>query len=132
MTFRQTLDEHLRAVRERDLPALASTLSSDDGDLVLVMSDGRVVRSVREFLALHRDWFASTTWRIAAEPLAVEESPELGFATFRLEYRDQPPGGKSLHELSVLTLAFARRQGRWVMVFDQNTPMRNPSRAEGD
>ena len=38
MTFRETLDRHLDAIRRRDLPALADTVS--EGDLVLITSDG--------------------------------------------------------------------------------------------
>lgn len=125
MTFQDSLEKHLRAIRERDLHALAETLPADDGDMVLVMSDGRLVRCVREFLNLHRDWFASPTWRLEAEPLAIRESAEMAFVTLRLDYRDEAPGGGRIHERSMLSLVFARREGKWVLVFDQNTPIRS-------
>jgi hypothetical protein len=56
MSFRETLEEHLRAIRGRDLPALVATLPADA--LVLITADGRLERSVSRFLELHRDWFA--------------------------------------------------------------------------
>ena len=129
MTFRETLDKHLRAIRERDLDALAATLSAD-GAMVLVMSDGRLVRSAREFLDLHRDWFGSTSWTLDAEPMALRESPDMAFATLRLAYRDRTPEGKEIREASLLTLVFAREGDRWAMVLDQNTPIKDAPRPD--
>jgi uncharacterized protein (TIGR02246 family) len=122
MTFRETLDKHLRAIQDRDLSALTSTLPDDD--LVLIMSDGRLVRSSREFADLHRGWFESRTWTLKADPVSVTETPDLGVAVLHLEYRDHPPGGQPVRETSYLTLIFARRGDTWVMVHDQNTPIK--------
>jgi uncharacterized protein (TIGR02246 family) len=122
MGFRETLEEHLRAIRERDLPALVATLPADE--LVLIMADGRLVRSVPRFIELHRDWFAQSSWSLATELVSLAESHELGVAVVHLDYRDEPPDGAPIHQTSYLTLVFARRDGRWVMVQDQNTPIR--------
>jgi ketosteroid isomerase-like protein len=123
MTFRETLDRHLRALQGRDLPALIETVAVDE--LTLVMSDGRLVRSAGEFIALHRDWFAGGTWSLAAEVVHLIESPELGVALLRLDYRDDPPGRPPIREASYLSLVFALRDGRWLMVQDQNTPIKS-------
>src|SRR4051794_966833 len=40
MTFRETLDAHLRAIQGRDFPALLATLPADR--LTLIMADGRL------------------------------------------------------------------------------------------
>jgi uncharacterized protein (TIGR02246 family) len=122
MSFRETLERHLRAIRERDLPALVATLPADE--LVLIMADGRLERSVTRFVELHRGWFAQPSWSLATELVSLVETPELGVAVVYLDYRDEPSGGASIHETSYLTLVFARRDGRWVMVQDQNTPIR--------
>jgi hypothetical protein len=122
MSFRETLEGHLRAIRERDLPALIATLPADG--LVLIMADGRLERSVGRFVELHRDWFAQTTWSLATGLVSLLETPELGVAVVHLDYRDEPPGRAPVHETSYLTLVFALRDGRWVMVQDQNTPIR--------
>jgi ketosteroid isomerase-like protein len=125
MTFRETLDEHLRAIRDRDLSALAQTLPDDR--LVLIMSDGRLVRSPQEFLDLHAGWFRSTTWTLDAEPVELTETPDLAVAVLHLDYRDRPSGAAPVHETSYLTLVFARRGDTWVMVHDQNTPIKRPA-----
>jgi uncharacterized protein (TIGR02246 family) len=122
MTFRETLDKHLAALQRRDLAALRETLPAQT--LTLVMSDGRLVQSVEEFLALHRGWFEHTTWSLGTTLVHVSETPDLGIAVLHLDYRDHPPGGKAIHETSYLTLAFARQGGRWEMILDQNTPVK--------
>jgi hypothetical protein len=88
------------------------------------MSDGRMVRSVREFIELHRDWFESSTWKLDAEPVHTIETPDLGIAVLYLNYSDTRRNADPIQETSLLTLVFARRGQRWVMVQDQNTPIK--------
>jgi ketosteroid isomerase-like protein len=122
MTFRETLEKHLRAITQRDLTALAETLS--DGPIVVITSDGRLVRSAADFLEMHQGWFASRTWRLGFEEVSVTEGADLGVAVLRLDYQDEPAGQAPAREASYLTLVFARRGGVWVMIQDQNTPVR--------
>src|SRR4051794_22338277 len=114
MTFRETLDRHLRAIQTRDLNELIETLPAER--LTLVMSDGRLVQTVDEFVTLHRDWFASPSWSLDAEVIAAEQGAQLGLAVLRLDYRDCPPNCEPIHEASWLTLVFQRQGERWVMV----------------
>src|SRR4051812_226147 len=100
MTFRDTLDRHLRAIRTRDLTGLIDTLPADG--LTLVMSDGKVVWSVDEFVALHRGWFASASWSLNAELIRAVEGRDLGLAVLRLDYRDHAPERAPIHETSIL------------------------------
>jgi hypothetical protein len=122
MTFRETLDKHLRAIRERDLPSFVETLP--DETLTLVTSDGRIVESVREVVAMHRGWFESPTWSLGTEIVALDETPQMGRVTILLDYRDKAPDGGQTRQASVLTLVFTLCDGRWVMTFDQNTPIK--------
>jgi uncharacterized protein (TIGR02246 family) len=122
MTFRATLDNHLAAIQNRDLNALVATLPDDE--LMLVMSDGKVATSVREFDDAHRGWFAMPDWELKTELIHVLETPDIGVAVLRLDYSDVKPDHSRFHEHSILTLVFARRNDRWVMVHDQNTPVR--------
>ncbi len=125
MTFLETLHRHLGALRERNLPALIETLPSNE--LTLITSDGGLVRSVSEFIAMHRAWFAETTWTLEFDLVSLVESSETGVALLRLDYRDVPPSRPPLREISYLTLVFALRDGRWLMVQDQNTPVKSAS-----
>lgn len=118
MSFSEALERHLRAIRERDLDALADTVAPEE--LVLIMADGKLARSTREFLETHRGWFAVKNWTLDAEPVKTFESADLAVAVLRLDYRE-PPATRSE---SYLTLVFQRRGGKWLMVQDQNTPIR--------
>lgn len=120
MTFHETLEKHLKAIQERDLEALASTLPAEG--LTLITSDGHLVRSTAAFLARHRDWFAMPYWALDVREVHVEETAEMGAAVLRLDYREEPPGRPPLRQESYLTLLFRRQGDRWVMVLDQNTP----------
>src|SRR5262249_54455077 len=88
MTFRDTLDKHLRAIKGRDLQALVETLPGDE--LVLIMSDGRLVRSVREFVEAHRGWFESPTWTLDTQLVSVRETPDLAVAGPAPRSREHP------------------------------------------
>ena len=118
MSFREVLARHLRAIEERDLDALAATVAPES--LVLIMADGRLVRSTREFLDAHRGWFAMPGWTLGIEEIESFERADLAVAVLRLDYR-APPEARSE---SYLTLVFERREGTWLMVQDQNTPIR--------
>ena len=115
--FREAVGRHLLAIEKRDLAALAGTVAPDS--LVLITAEGRLVRTTEEFLAMHREWFAMEDWTLQAKPVEFIEAPELGVAVMNLDYRE--PGKR---QESQLTLVFERRDGRWLMVLDQNTPRR--------
>jgi hypothetical protein len=69
MTFRETLDKHLKAIKGRDLRALIETLP--DEALTLIMSDGRLVTTVPEFVELHRGSALSRIERVLNRNLAL-------------------------------------------------------------
>ena len=120
--FRDALARHLLAIEERDLDALADTIAEDP--ISLVMSDGRLARSKKEFLEAHRGWFAMKHWRLEVKPVQLFDGPELGVALFQLDYRENAPGNAPVRQESLLTLVFQNRGGKWRMVLDQNTPVR--------
>lgn len=121
MTFRETLALHLQAIQARDLDALERTVAPEA--LVLIMADGKLVRSTREFLEAHRGWFAVPGWTLGAAEVEVFEGSDLAVAVLELDYREPP---QSISR-SYLTLVFQRRSARWVMVQDQNTPIQSMS-----
>lgn len=122
MTFQDALEAHLSAIQRRDLPALADTVADDE--IVLITADGRLVRSAREMLDMHRDWFGMTGWSLDVTPVEVQEAPGLGVATLHLVYREPRENGPPFRQESYLTLVFRFQEGKWLMVLDQNTPVR--------
>jgi uncharacterized protein (TIGR02246 family) len=120
--FREALGRHLLAIEEKDIDALAATIAPDG--VLLVMSDGKLVRSTEEFIQAHRGWFAMKHWRLEVKPVHLYESGDLGVALLHLEYREAPPGKPPVRQESLLTLVFQNRGGRWLMFQDQNTPIK--------
>jgi len=116
MNFRETLGRHLLAIETRDLDTLAATLADP---LILIMADGTMKRSKAEFIEAHRAWFAMPGWTLTAKPAEIYQSGSLGVAVLRLDYRE---GARSSE--SWLTLVFEQRGGEWLMVQDQNTPIK--------
>ena len=116
MNFRETLGRHLLAIETRDLDTLAATVADP---LILVMADGQMRRSKDEFVEAHRGWFAMTNWRLSAKPVEIYENAGLGVAVLHLDYREDAKRSESY-----LTLVFEKRGGEWLMVQDQNTPIR--------
>jgi hypothetical protein len=84
------------------------------------MADGKLARSTAEFLEAHRGWFAAPGWTLRTQEVETFESPELAVAVLRLDYREAP----TVRSESYLTLVFQRRNGQWLMVQDQNTPIK--------
>jgi ketosteroid isomerase-like protein len=117
MNFKETLGRHLLAIETRDLDTLADTIADP---LVLIMADGTLKRSKAEFVDAHRGWFAQDHWRLSAKPIELYEGPSLGVAVLHLDYRE----GDKRSE-SYLTLVFEKRGEKWLMVQDQNTPIRS-------
>lgn len=120
--FREALGRHLLAIEEKDIDALAATIAPDG--VLLVMSDGKLVRGTEEFIEAHRGWFAMKHWRLEVKPVHLYESGDLGVALLHLEYREAPPGKPPVRQESLLTLVFQNRGGRWLMFQDQNTPIK--------
>ena len=118
MSFRDALGRHLKAIEERDLEGLAATVAPER--LVLIMADGRLAQSTPEFIEAHRAWFAMPGWTVQTEEVAAFESGELAVVVLRLQYSEPP----AVRSESYLTLVFERRHGKWLMVQDQNTPIR--------
>lgn len=116
MNFRETLGRHLLAIETRDLDTLVATLADSP---ILIMGDGKLKRTKGDFVEAHRAWFELRDWTLTAKPVEIYEGANLGIAVLRVEYRE---GGKS--SASYLTLVFEQRDGEWLVVQSQDTPIR--------
>jgi ketosteroid isomerase-like protein len=116
MNFRETLGRHLLAIETRDLDTLAATIADN---LILIMADGKLKRTKGDFMEAHRTWLAMKNWTLTAKPVEIYEGGSLGVAVLHLDYRED---GKSSE--SYLTLVFERQGDAWLMVQDQNTPIK--------
>jgi ketosteroid isomerase-like protein len=120
MDLRHTVQAHFDAVAARDMNALLPTLTDGDA-LTLIFPDGSKIDTRRQFVDFHRKWFADRRWHWHGEVVSVIERGDLAHVLARYRYDSVDDRGQPKHSASWLTLVFAREQGHWHLVFDQNT-----------
>jgi hypothetical protein len=62
--------------------------------------------------------------RLFATPLEIHETSDAGVAVLHLLYCEDTPGKPALRQQSHLTLVFEKREGTWVRIQDQQSPIR--------
>lgn len=122
MTFKETLEAHLTAIKDRNLDALIETLAPSQ--LTLVTANGELLETTDEFVGLHKEWFESSTWSLDSEVVHEHEGSDVGVAVILLDYQDVGEDGGAIRQHSYLTLIFAKQNDKWLLVQDQNTPIK--------
>lgn len=119
MTFKETLELHLEAVRNRDIDTLITTLPKEGEETILILPNGSMDRSRDSFVEGHIEWFSDKSWRQDIEILNIIESKEMGLATVKYDYVVD----EKVLSTALLTLVFKLVDNNWVLVHDQNTPI---------
>ena len=127
-TLRETLDRHLAAINARDLGALLDTVTRKPA-LTTILPNGKVLETREQYRSLHVEWFAERDWRMVFDVQDVREFGEIGIA--RVKYDSQTrnaAGGYDSKRVALLSLVFAREDGAWRLVYDQNTVVPPPEK----
>ena len=119
MDLAEAVDRHLATVTGRDLPGYLATVHDD---VSLVLPNGRLIAGREAVGAFHRDWFDDPDWSWTLTPTRTATAGDTGLALFAAEYRDLDAAGKPYTMGYLLSLTFTRRDGRWLLLHDQNTP----------
>jgi ketosteroid isomerase-like protein len=120
-SFKAAVQEHLAAISARDMEALLPTLTSGK-ELTMIAPNGYRFEMRQQYVDFHRQWFAAKDdGKLVAEIVHLIESPALGHALIKYRYTSKDNAGKPQASDSWLTLTFALEDGRWRLVFDQNT-----------
>jgi uncharacterized protein (TIGR02246 family) len=118
--FDTALAAHLGTIERRDLDGYVATIHDH---VVVVLPNGTVLAGREEVAEFHRSWFASTTWRMET---AIEHRATVGgtgVALLATTYHDVDDDGVSFSRERWLGMTFAQQaDGRWLLVYDQNTP----------
>lgn len=123
---RATVETHLAAIVARDIQALIPTLTTGH-ELVMIMPGGHALETRQQYVDFHRDWFASKDdGKLEPEIVNLIETPALAHALVRYRYTSNGAGGAPTLITSWLALTFALENGRWGLVFDQNTRIDAP------
>lgn len=128
-SFRDTLEQHLRAIPERDLDAYIPTLPSTDGtDLYLIYSSGQLITDREKIIETHREWFEKTNWKFNTEKIREVVTDSMGFVLLRVNYEDQDENRTPFQMELFLNLIFQKIEGKWVLIHDQNTLIKDSRR----
>jgi uncharacterized protein (TIGR02246 family) len=118
MTYTETLERQLTAIGARDLDGYLATVHDD---AVLIMPNGRLLAGRDALADFHRDWFADPDWSWDLSPVYSMTAGDTGIAVLDVEYHDVDEAGDPVELRYLLSLTFARADGGWLMVHDQNT-----------
>lgn len=119
--LRATLDRHLDAIRARDLDGLLATVTRGE-TLTTILPNGTVLDTRQAYRDLHVAWFAQDDWRMVFDVREVRLLGETGIALVRYDSQARNAGGGyDSRRIALLTLVFAREDGAWRLVYDQNT-----------
>jgi ketosteroid isomerase-like protein len=117
MSFHAGLVEHLAAISARDIDRFAATVSGD-AEARVIAPDGGAIVGREAIVAAHRGWFATVGWTFAPQIVFERTSDGLGFALLEIDYREAEQ-----HRRFLLSVVFAREDGIWRLLYDQNTPL---------
>ncbi len=115
-TLLEALEEHVDAIKMRDIDRFAATLAQDD--VRLVGGDGRIIEGRENAIAAHREWFMDERWTFDPEILATREEAGAAWALTRVSYREADNEKQFL-----LLFLFIQENGEWRLAYDQNTPI---------
>jgi ketosteroid isomerase-like protein len=131
--FRAAVEAHLAAVAARDMEALLPTLTRGN-NLTMIAPNGYKFDTRQQYVDFHRQWFATKDeGKFDFDIVRVIETPALGHGLIRYRYASKDDAGTTRTTVSWLALTFGLEDGRWRLVFDQNTlieaaPRRMPRR----
>lgn len=120
MEFTEAVERHLAAVTARDLDTYLTTVHED---VSVVLPNGTLVEGRAAVGEFHREWFADPDWSWRLSPTRTATAGDTGVALFTVDYDDLDRDGKPYTVCYLLSLAFARVDGTWLLVHDQNTPI---------
>jgi uncharacterized protein (TIGR02246 family) len=115
-TLLEAFEEHIDALRTRDIDRFAATLAQDE--VRFVNGDGRITEGRENVIAAHRDWFMNDSWTFEPEILWTREEDSAAWVLTRVTYREAAATKQFL-----LLFLFVQEDGNWRLVYDQNTPI---------
>ena len=118
-TFNETLDIHLKAIKNADLKSFEPTVSDS---LIHISPMGEKNQSKPQFIKLHQNWFKKTNWHWEGKILEQQSNDSLGYAVIDYSYIEKDTAGNILFKIKCyLTLIFKKSDKGWQLVHDQNT-----------
>lgn len=117
-SFIATLEQHLNAVSNKDIKALASTLPPD-GAMQLILPQTEIIDTVEGFLDYHRQWFAiDNGWTFETTILNSTIGETLGMAIVEIIYKEPLRNGKPYFNRMAVSYDLEKIDGQWYIIKD--------------
>jgi ketosteroid isomerase-like protein len=123
MDFKEVLEIHLKAVKDRDLDQFITTINNED--VTLILPNGVLISGRTKFIEFHKDWFSDKDWAMDYEILKIDSGKEISLALLKVDYKDIDSKGNEYTLNYYLTLLFKMSEDKWGLIYDQNTLYNN-------
>ena len=111
------MQQHLQAVSQKDLAALAATLDPD-GRMQLILPQSEIRHGADVFLSFHRDWFAIPDCTSETRLLNHEMGQVLAMVVVEIVYREPQRDGMPYFNRMIVSYDLIRKNGSWYVIKD--------------
>lgn len=117
--FDAALQEHFKAISNRDIEAFKSHLTKGD-TLYTIVQNGHAFTTPSETIAIHEQWFKDPNWVWEGSVVHKVVGEDVAMALVKYQYRAKP---EDTPVVTWLTYVFQLQDGKWRIVHDQNTAL---------
>lgn len=114
------MEKHLKAVSNRDLETLASTLSPK-GNMQLILPGTEIIEKVEGFMEYHREWFTAPDWTFETKILNSETGQTMGMVIVEALYKEPERDGKPYYNRMIVSYDLQKIDGQWYIIKDHAT-----------
>jgi hypothetical protein len=115
--FMATLETHLKAVSEKNLALLKTTLQPN-GVMYLALPQAEPTATAAAFLRMHESWFKEPNWTLEAKIMNSDIGIDLGVATVESMYKEKERNGRPYFNRMAVTYTLKRIANKWYVIRD--------------
>ncbi len=111
------MNMHMKAISDRDLIVLKSTLSPQ-GNMQLLLPGLEIIDKVDGFMEYHREWFEEKNWSFDYRILNSEVGETMGMVLVSFTYKEPDRDGKPYFNRMVVSYDLQKIGGKWYVIKD--------------
>lgn len=111
------MQKHLKAVSNRDIEKLASTLSPD-GDMLLILPGTEIIEKASGFIENQSEWFETTNWTFETKILHSEVGETVASMVVEAIYKEPERDGKPYFNRMHISYVLKKVKGDWFVIRD--------------
>lgn len=112
-----SMNTHMRAIADRDLKVLQSTLSPQ-GNMQLILPGMEIIEKVDGFMEYHREWFAAKDWSFDYSILNSEVGETKAMVILSFIYKEPERDKKPYFNRMVASYDLQKIVGKWYVIKD--------------